>query len=176
MLRPDKRLLNAWPPGKIVTLLRRLHVGHGLDWAATGMVCLHHRTMVPIGLFAAGVACIAASVLTGEAEVSLFLIFPVFSGSSGLFLLGTLTIILSFIAGFMLLTIGQIEIAGGNFGVPGGKASQEGGKSERKYGGVVLIGPVPIAFGSDKKIALAMLVIGIVLAIAALVALVLLLG
>ena len=64
-------------------------------------VCLHYRTMVPIGLFVAGVVCIAASVLTGEAEVSLFLIFPVFSGVSGLFLLGTLLIVLSFIAGLM---------------------------------------------------------------------------
>ena len=132
--------------------------------------------MVPIGLFVAGLACITASVLTGEAEVSLFLIFPVFSGASGLFLLGTLLIILSFVAGFMLLTIGQIEIAGGNFGIPSGGADQVEGTSERKFGGVVLVGPVPIAFGSDKNMALAMLVIGIVLAIVALVALTFLLG
>ncbi|GEM_PF-192155 len=176
MLKPDKRLLNAWPPGKIVTLLRQLHVEDGLDLAAVERVCLHYRTMAPIGLFAAGVACIAASVFTGEAEVSLFLIFPVFSGSSGLFLLGTLLIILSFIAGFMILTIGQIEIAGGDFGVHGRNADQEDGTSERRYGGVVLVGPVPIAFGSDRKMALAMFVIGIVLAIATLVALALLLG
>ncbi|HIJ16545.1 MAG TPA: DUF131 domain-containing protein, partial [Thermoplasmata archaeon] len=38
------------------------------------------------------------------------------------------------------------------------------------------VGPVPIAFGSDKNTAVTMLVIGIVLAIVALVALTLILG
>ena len=164
------------PPRKIVTLLGQLHVEGRLYWAAAERVCLHYRTMVPIGLFVAGVVCIAASVLTGEAEVSLFLIFPVFSGASGLFLLGTLLIILSFIAGFMLLTVGQIERPGGSFGAPGGRANQGDGTGEMKYGGVVLVGPVPIAFGSDKNTAVTMLVIGIVLAIVALVALTLILG
>lgn len=164
------------PPRKIVTLLGQLHVEDRIYLAAAERVCLQYRTMVPIGLFVAGVVCIAVAVLTGEAEVSLFLIFPMFSGASGLFILGTLLIILSFIAGFMLLTIGQIELSGGCFGATGGRADQEDGTSELKYGGVVLVGPVPIAFGSDRNIALAMLVIGIVLAIVTLVALALLLG
>lgn len=120
-------------------------------------------------MFAAGVACIAASVLTGEAEVSLFLIFPVFSGSSGLFLLGTALIVFSFIAGFVLLMKGQLELAGGNPYAPESDADPERRKAKTGYGGVVLVGPVPIAFGSDKTMALTMLVIGIVFAAVALV-------
>ncbi len=125
--------------------------------------------VVPVGLFAAGVACIAAAVLTGEAEVSLFLIFPVFSGSSGLFLLGTALIVFSFIAGFVLLMKGQLELAGENPYAPGSDAGPERRKTKTGYGGVVFVGPVPIAFGSDKTMALAMLMIGVVFAVVALV-------
>lgn len=137
---------------------------------------LNLRTLAPVGLFIAGVACIAASVAAGEAEVSLLIIFPVFSGSSGLFLLGTALVVFSFIAGFMALMVGQAELAGATSGPAGGAPASGDAKRETKYGGVVLIGPVPIAFGSDRSMALAMLVLGIILAIAALVALALLLG
>jgi len=139
-------------------------------------ISLLYRTVAPIGLFIAGIVCIVASVLTGEAEVSLFLVVPVFSGSGGLFILGIALIVFSFVAGFMFLMMGQMEIAGASFEPAGDEMERRFGKSDRKYGGVVLIGPVPIAFGSDKKTALAMLVIGIVLGVAALVVLALLFG
>jgi len=131
------------------------------------VIDVRYRAVVPVALFVAGVACIAASVLSGEADVSLFLIFPVFSGSSGLFLLGVACIVFSFITGFMFLMMGQLELAGalGKEGV----ATADDRVSKPRYGGVVLLGPVPIAFGSDKPIALAMLVLGIVLAIVALI-------
>lgn len=137
---------------------------------------MHLRTLAPVGLFVAGVACIAASVAAGETEVSLLIIFPVFSGSSGLFLLGTAFVVFSFIAGFMSLMVGQAELAGAALGPAGGTLGDGRVKRETKYGGVVLLGPVPIAFGSDKGMALAMLVLGIALAIAVLFALALLLG
>lgn len=127
-------------------------------------------------MFVAGIACIAASVLSGEAEVSLFLIFPVFSGSSGLFLLGTAMIVFSFIVGFMFLMTGQLELAGVDVRPASGTPARTTEKTGARYGGVVLIGPVPIAFGSDKTTALVMLVVGIVLAIVVLVALAFLLG
>lgn len=125
---------------------------------------MHPRIVVPIALFVSGIALIAAAVATGEAEVSLFLIFPVFSGSSGLFLLGTLLIVLSFVAGFIMLMFGQLEFnrlqieSSTPVGLPGQR-------KKTKYGGVVLIGPVPIAFGSDRNLAVLMLILGIVLAI-----------
>ena len=51
---------------------------------------------IPIMLFAGGVACMIAAVMTGEAEISMVLIFPIFSGSSGLFILGVMLILFSF--------------------------------------------------------------------------------
>jgi uncharacterized protein (TIGR00304 family) len=116
---------------------------------------------LPIALFLAGVLAIGYAVATGEAEVSLVIIFPVFSGSSGLFLLGVLLLVASFFVGFALLAFAQSseqEVRGTN-------PVKEPSGTKSSYGGVVLIGPIPIAFGSDKSIAMLMLVIGIILAV-----------
>ncbi len=122
------------------------------------------RIILPISLFVSGIALIAAAVATGKAEVSLFIIFPVFSGSSALFVLGTVLIVLSFVVGFVMLALGQLELA--RFEVER-QALRERPQTEKrtKYGGVVLVGPVPIAFGSDRNLAVFMLILGIVLAI-----------
>ena len=126
---------------------------------------MHPRLLVPILLFAAGVTLIGTAVAAGEAEVSLLLVFPVFSGSSGMFVLGTVLILLSFVVGFALLAMGQVEAARlDGRGLSSLDRGEDDSRSTR-YGGVVLVGPVPIAFGSDQKMALAMLVLGIVLAI-----------
>jgi len=131
------------------------------------------KMWLPVSVFLGGIACIAAAVATGQAEVDLVVIFPVFSGSSGLFLLGIGLIVLSFVAGFAVLALSQGESAAGV--VSDDRPQQQTVKKKTQFGGVVLIGPVPIAFGSDKKMALAMLVIGIAMAIA-LVSILLMLG
>lgn len=115
-------------------------------------------------MFAAGIICIAAAVASGEADVSIVLIFPVFSGSSGLFFLGSLLIVASFIVGFAMLALGQLELGRvqRDLGQP---LANESHRKETKYGGVVIVGPVPIAFGSDRTMAVVMLIAGIVLAI-----------
>ena len=117
--------------------------------------------LIPIGVFLGGIALVAATVATGETDVSVVLVFPVFSGSSLLFLLGVLLIVASFITGFAMVGVGQIESGPGQ--IAQNQAPPESASSRRtEYGGVVLIGPVPIAFGSNKRIALVMLVIGVV--------------
>lgn len=136
---------------------------------------MHMRMMVPTVLFVGGAACIAAAVMSGEAEVSLFLIFPVFTGSSGLFVLGTVFIIFSLVTGFLFMILGQVEAVGAERLLGREQARPPAAQVDKRYGGVLLIGPVPIAFGSDSKTALAMLVIGIVVAILALTVLVLVL-
>lgn len=131
------------------------------------------RMWIPMVIFLAGVATIAYSVATGEARVSLVVIFPVFTGSSGLFLLGILLIVLSFFVGFGMLAMEPTTT--GTDGPPTDQADMPQRTRQRtRYGGVVLIGPIPIAFGSDKKLALTMLVIGIALVIVLFVALFLL--
>ena len=119
---------------------------------------------LPVVIFIAGVACIAAAVAEGKADVSLVLIFPVFSGSSGLFLLGIALIVLSFFVGFVMLAMGQIQM-GRTREESGQAVAQQPTERKTKYGGVVLIGPVPIAFGSDRTMAVIMLIVGIVLAL-----------
>lgn len=119
---------------------------------------------IPIAVFVLGLALIATAVATGEADVSLIIVFPVFSGSSLVFLLGTLLIISSFIVGFILMATDNQQTAeqagAASKGMSGGEM-----KPRTAYGGVVLLGPIPIAFGSNKRIALIMLVVGIILAI-----------
>lgn len=123
---------------------------------------MNARIMLPISIFLAGICAIVASVAAGQAEVSLFIIFPVFTGSSWLFVLGTLLVILSFIIGFLLLALGTAEIAAGHVELPVRENLRTQPKQqETGYGGVIFIGPVPIAFGSSRTMALAMLLIGI---------------
>ena len=165
----DKRFLSDLAAfRRLISPHRQYHIATDSenDWMIS-------RTWAPVVVFLAGIACIASAVATGEAEVDLVLIFPVFSGSSGLFLLGIALIVLSFLIGFAMLAMTQAELAA-NLSTPGVSEKPE---IQRKtsYGGVVLIGPVPIAFGSDKKIAVAMLVIGIAIFIV-LVSIILMLG
>jgi uncharacterized protein (TIGR00304 family) len=124
----------------------------------------------PIAVFVSGIACIAAAVVGGEADVRLFLIFPVFSGSSWLFILGTLLIVLSFFVGFAMIAIGGTEA---DRSQPGSVEPRSLAATQRKttYGGVVLVGPIPIVFASSKNMAIFMLMIGIALAMVFLVAL-----
>jgi uncharacterized protein (TIGR00304 family) len=93
-------------------------------------------------LIALGIVLVAISVLTGEARVALVLIIPVIYGG-GLLLLGG---IICVVAGFLLLFASSTGVEDGETGAQPA--------SERKSGGVLLIGPIPIIFGSDRKIAL----------------------
>ncbi len=95
-------------------------------------------------LFVAGVALIALSVAQGSAQVALIVIIPVISGSSAAFLAGVGLLVAGFVAFLFAFSGGWEEetpppLAGS---VPA-PTSRSGGA-----GGFVLIGPVPIVFGS----------------------------
>ena len=118
--------------------------------------------MFPLALLVSGLGLIVASVAAGEAELSLLVVFPVVSGSGTLFLLGAVLIIASFFVWFLsLTTTGQTHTTLSE-GATGQGERASGGT---RYGGVVLIGPVPIAFGSTPRLALAMLAIGVCVAV-----------
>ena len=125
------------------------------------------RLWIPVFVFLAGVACIIAAAATGEAEVQLFIIFPIISGSSLLFIVGVLLIVASFVLGFILAatTITEMEPVQPlppKDTVRTGQTT-EGPRRNTRYGGVVLIGPIPIIFGSDRKMAWIMLALAIIL-------------
>lgn len=118
---------------------------------------MNPRFLIPLSLFIAGAAAVVAAVAVGEAEVSLFLVFPVFSGSSGLFLLGVGLIVLGILAGFAMMFQGSLSPEADV--EADGETRSDGRVPEKKLrtGGVLLIGPIPIAYGSDARIAMIML-------------------
>jgi len=124
-------------------------------------------SFVPICLLAAGLSLVVVSVANGEADVSLVVVFPVISGSGPLFLIGVALVVTGILSGFMLIAATTYSPAPG----PGDSSWGDGtGEKRSKYGGIVLIGPVPIVFGSNARIAYVMLAVavGIVMLVLAL--------
>ena len=119
-------------------------------------------------LFFGGICLIAVSVATGEADLSLVVVFPVISGTGGVFLLGMLLTVAGLLLGFALMVMGKTEWADHQEPArtdESGPHQARGEKREVRYGGVVLIGPIPVAFGSNMRMAMTMLVVGIIIAI-----------
>ncbi len=117
-------------------------------------------------MFVGGLCLIAVSAATGEADLSLVVIFPVVSGTGGVFLLGMLLTVAGLLLGFALMTLGQTGPADHQGSARTGESGPDHTSRENKgarYGGVVLIGPIPIAFGSDVRMAITMLVVGMII-------------
>ena len=123
-------------------------------------------------LVLAGAALTVYGVATGEMQVALVIFVPVILGSSVLGVLAIGLIIAGIFAGIADLFLNaDHEEARGDF-TDGGHAPGTAKKSE--FGGVVLIGPIPVVFGSSKKAAMYAMLIGLV--ILALLVMVLFLG
>jgi uncharacterized protein (TIGR00304 family) len=113
------------------------------------------------GLFLAGLAALAMGFVQGEATLSLFLVFPVITATGAWSILGIVLMIAGFFV-FFLTWSGPIEApvrappaaaAPPSVPTPGG----------RRWGGVLFLGPIPVVFGSDQKVARWMLVVGLLL-------------
>jgi uncharacterized protein (TIGR00304 family) len=123
---------------------------------------------IPITLFVSGLALLAYSAFEGSLQVTWVLIIPVFSGTGIFAFLGTLLIIVGIILFFLVYLKGftdQYEPARGgqgNVGQPPTRTAQPQGAS-KKFGGVVLVGPIPVIFGSDPKLTIVIVVLAIIL-------------
>ncbi|OPX63747.1 MAG: hypothetical protein A4E30_00598 [Methanomassiliicoccales archaeon PtaB.Bin215] len=84
----------------------------------------------------------------GEVELYLFLIFPVLK-ADGAF--GAASLLLAFAAVVVIFLSFFIPVPKGSTGPP----------ERPSMGGVVLIGPIPIVLGSDRRTALLALVVGL---------------
>ena len=115
------------------------------------------RLMVPLLLFLAGVIAVSVDVVAGDAEVSLFLVFPVFSGSSWLFLLGVALIVSGILAWFAMMFQAAVPAEAPPERNEGDAEVRGHAGRRSRIGGVVLIGPIPIAYGSDARMAFAMM-------------------
>ncbi|HXQ78852.1 MAG: DUF131 domain-containing protein [Thermoplasmata archaeon] len=100
-----------------------------------------------VAILALGVALLVTSVLEGQASVSLLVIFPVISGSSLLFLLGVVLLIV----GFLTLPF-ALSDAWERVPLAPSERPTLSSNSGSGGGGFVLVGPVPIVFGSWKGI------------------------
>lgn len=143
-----------------------------------------------LAALAGGVALLALAAARGEARLYLVLVFPVVAGEGALFALGTLLLLAGIAVAFlswapMLVPPAEAPEAPGRAppstppSPPGpyGPAGPAGpnvpvgptGGGGTRWGGVVFIGPVPIAFGSAPRTTALMVAAAVVMGLLALV-------
>jgi uncharacterized protein (TIGR00304 family) len=108
-------------------------------------------------LFIAGIICFALGVINGEAEVGFFLIFPFIVGSGILSFLGVMFLFF----GFLLFISGFYQLNKDEYRYKEDSISDESSKTKVKAGGIVLIGPIPIVFGTSWKMTVIVLILAI---------------
>lgn len=115
-----------------------------------------------------GIVLLGISVASGEGSAGVVLFIPVFYGSGLFAFLGVLCIMAGLILGFFGIGKGLGEAR--EFEDTGESQSPQpaGPRTQKsiKGGGVVLIGPIPVIFGSDAKTAIVLVVLAIILIIA----------
>lgn len=119
---------------------------------------MHLRGLLALALLLSALAVLGYAYAMGQLRVALFLIFPVFYGSGLLPLVGVLLLVAAAFAGF---TAGIPRHEQGT----DPPAVEEGPREEPRVrgGGLVMLGPIPIVFGSDRGIVKGLLVLGIAL-------------
>lgn len=93
-----------------------------------------------------GVALLLYAVATGEARVGIFLIVPYLVGTGAASALGMLLLLVAAVAW---------ALSAPRAAPPVERAPQDeapGGRARTRSGGVVLLGPIPIVWGSDRRI------------------------
>ncbi len=119
---------------------------------------MHATRALALVCLLAGLALGAYGIATGDVRVGFFLIVP--------FVIGTGFIALAAMG--LLFAAVVLWVIGAQRG-PSFEDAQEprvpepGGESRTKTGGVVLIGPIPIVWGSDRRILAWMIAAGVVL-------------
>lgn len=115
-------------------------------------------------LLALGAASLAIALALGEATLSLVVIFPVITATGAWAFLGILFVVAGLFTTFLLWPARILATAPPiaeppQDPLPAGAVPT--GRS--RWGGVVFLGPFPIVFGSDQRVTLLMLVIGLAL-------------
>ena len=109
--------------------------------------------------FILGIVFFIIGFLTGETKGGIFIVFPFIIGSGIFSLLGFIFIFIAIISFIFKFTtyIKSDKIKNEN------DELQPKKKTSIKGGGIVLIGPIPIIFGSNWKIVIVLLIIAIIL-------------
>jgi len=123
-------------------------MGRWLRWLGGGTLLL-------------GAVLVGAAVASGEAELALVVFLPVIYGGGLLLGAGIACLIAGFVLWFFGLGIEPVRAPPEPI-VPAA-APPPAERAARRFGGVVFLGPFPIAFGSDQRAAFWALVGGAVL-------------
>ena len=123
---------------------------------------MRRLSLLAIASLLGGVALLGYGAATGQAKV--VLIFPVFEGPVPF--VGGLLIMLAMFLWFLSTAREAVPWpAESTTGAPTPPPTPVAPTPTARAGGVVFLGPFPIVFGSDPKVARAMLILGIVLAV-----------
>lgn len=115
------------------------------------------KRFLPTGLLISGCILLTLSLMTEGAAITLFIIFPVFSGAGPLFILSVILLI----AGFLTLPL-LFARSGEVVYMASGKHEKEiiqdtdarlREKNSVRAGGIIFIGPIPILVASDARTA-----------------------
>jgi len=109
-----------------------------------------------------GIVFFAFGFLSGDIEGGIIVVFPFIAGTGIYAFLGFIFLLVAFllfIFGFKTNVVNSEEYQEYNNKIKSNK------KTSLKGGGVVLIGPIPIVFGSNWKIALILMIVAIIIII-----------
>jgi len=128
---------------------------------------MRRLSLLALACLAAGVALLAYGAATGQGQVTLFIIFPMFTGTGLAPLAGMLLIVAAMFLWFASLA-GFTAGSGAGPGsaapsTPPQQSAPPAASPSRKFGGVVFLGPIPVVFGSDARVSKWMLVLAVIM-------------
>lgn len=106
-------------------------------------------------VLASGIVVIVAAIVLGQARFALFLIFPVVYGGGPLAFLGGLLVTAGLLLYFFRFTA--------PFRTPDSPLQSPQSAMRARKGGVILIGPIPVIYGSEPRVARWMLAAAILM-------------
>jgi uncharacterized protein (TIGR00304 family) len=132
---------------------------------------LNRFLIMALLLLICGIALLGYSVAEGESSAGIFVIFPVLMGSGLWAFVGMMCIMGALLFGFMgfgARLAGFGELYPSEPGDQRHEQAQGQPPGQRtgpavKGGGVVLIGPVPIIFGSDIRLTIVLVILAIII-------------
>lgn len=129
------------------------------------MMDLTKSFLIPMMVLFLGMIFILLGILEGDANIALFLFFPVIYGTGIYLMLGILLIFISFLLFFIFPFRTRYTSHRGRSEKNFSYNRQEEKELGSTYGGVIFIGPIPIFFGKDVSTTKKMMWIGLVIAL-----------
>jgi len=116
-----------------------------------------------------GLALLITSIVRGKSSFGLFIVFPWVSTSDPLGMLGVLLMVGGFISLMITISLARFTFELGNLDMVLGEGyPKRSGKREASgssVGGVILLGPIPIVFGSNRKVGRGMIYVMLIVTV-----------